>query len=124
MSETLVEQQLARLNALLSEERAGPGLKPAPPEISASDVGALQAVGYQTSKPYVRVTVFVFGDSSLRRAAAGQLEARHDGEKDSYVRTTNNGPMLFYAHTNIGGRKGRDAEYRLDRILSAFAGDE
>ncbi|MBL8147755.1 MAG: hypothetical protein JNL34_15360 [Anaerolineae bacterium] len=124
MSETLVQQQLARLNALLSEERAGPGLVPAPPEIAATEVGALQAVGYQTRKPDVRVTVFVFGDSSLRRAAAERLKDRHDGEKDVYARTNNNGPMLFFAHTNIGGRKGRDAEYRLDRILSAFAGDE
>ncbi len=124
MSETLVEQQLARLNALLSEERAGPGLMPAPPEIAADELGALQAVGYQTQKPDVRVTVFVFGDASLRREAAAQLKTRHSGEKDAYVRTTNNGPMLFFAHTNIGGRNGRDAEYRLDRILSAFAGDE
>lgn len=124
MSESLVEQQLARLSALLSEERAGPGLNPAAPEIPAAEVGALHAVGYQARKPDVQVTVYVFDDSNRRREAATRLQSLHSAEKDIYVRTTQNGPMLFFAHTHIGGRKGREAEYRLDRILSAFAGDE
>jgi hypothetical protein len=41
-----------------------------------------------------------------------------------YARGTTNGPMLFFAHTRVDSKQGREAEYRLDRLLSAFAGDE
>ncbi len=124
MSETLVSQQLARLKALLSEERAGPGLVEAEAQPTAQDVGALEAVGYVTKKPDVRVSVYVFPDWSKHRETGSRLMSEFSGNKDVYVRTASNGPMLFFAHTRLSSGKGREAEYRLDQILTAFAGDE
>ena len=124
MSEALVEQQLARLKALLSEERAGPGLAAADPEVPAAELGALNGVGYRTQKPDVQVSVYVFGDSGLRRDATTRLKGLRASEQGVYARTATNGPMLFYAHTRVDGRNAQQAEDRLDRIMSAFAGDE
>lgn len=124
MSEALVDQQTARLKALLSEERAGPGLEPAEPQFPAAELGALHAVGYQTYKPDVQVSVYVFGELSARRDAATRLKNLYSDDAGVYARSTTNGPMLFFAHTRIDHKQGRDAEYRLDRIMSAFAGDE
>jgi plasmid replication initiation protein len=124
MSDDLVERQMARLSALLSEERAGPGMEEAEPEIAASELGAAQAVGYRTQKPDVQVSVYVFTESAARRAASDRLKALYASDSRVYARTATNGPMIFFAHARIDGRKGKDAEYRLDRILSAFAGDE
>lgn len=124
MSEELVKQQLARLGALLSEDRAGRGLKEAPAEPTAEEVGALAAVGYQSAKPEVSVSVYVFPDWSKHREVSNKLKARFSGDEGVYVRTATNGPMLFFAHTRIDVPDGREAEFRLDKIMSAFAGDE
>ena len=124
MSDALVEQQMARLKALLSEERAGPGLEAAEPQLSAPELGALAGVGYRTRKPDVQASVYIFAESSARRDAATRLKSLYSADPGVYARSTTNGPMLFFAHTRIDHKQGRDAEYRLDRILSAFAGDE
>jgi hypothetical protein len=124
MSDALIEQQIARLKALLSEERVGPGLEPAEPQFSAAELGAQYAAGYQTRKPDVAVSVYIFTESSARRDATARLKSLYADDPGVYARTTTNGPMLFFAHTRVDHRQGRDAEYRLDRILSAFAGDE
>ncbi|HYO88169.1 MAG TPA: hypothetical protein VER79_05940 [Candidatus Limnocylindrales bacterium] len=123
MSEELITQQLARLRALLSEERAGP-LTEAEAQPSAEDVGALQAIGYRTKKPDVTVAVYIFPDWSKHREVGAALTKQFNRGDDDYVRTASNGPMLFVAHTRLSSGKGREAEYRLDRILTAFAGDE
>lgn len=124
MSEELVNRQLARLQALLSEERTGPGLTESEAQPSAHDVGALQAVGYATKKPDVQVAVYIFPDWSRHREVGSQLKEPFSGDHDVYVRTASNGPMLFFAHTRLSSGKGREAEHRLDRIMTAFAGDE
>lgn len=124
MTDALVDQQAARLNALLSEERAGPGLETADPQFPASELGAQYAVGYRTKKPDVQASVYVFTESSARREATTRLKSLYSADSGVYARTATNGPMLFFAHTRVDNKQGRDAEYRLDRLLSAFSGDE
>jgi hypothetical protein len=124
MNDELLERQKARLAALLSEERAGPGWKQADPDPAAADVGALEAFGYAAKKPDVQVTVYIFPDWSKHREVGSRLKEQYAGDSDLYVRTASNGPMLFFARARMSSGKGREAEYRLDRILTAFAGDE
>lgn len=124
MSEELVDRQLARLAALLSEERAGAGLLNAEPQPGAEEVGALRAVGYRTRKPDVIVSIYIFPDWSKHREISGRLMNQFSGDEGVYARTATNGPMLFFAHTRLNSGKGREAEHRLDQIMTAFAGDE
>jgi hypothetical protein len=87
MTEALIEQQVARLKALLSEERAGPGLEPAEPQFSAAELSALHAVGFQTRKPDVQVSVYVFGDSASRPCLLSRrVCARHHQRADALLR--------------------------------------
>jgi hypothetical protein len=124
MTDNEVERQRARLAALLSEERTGPGWATADPEPAAADVGALEAFGYVAQKPDVHVTVYLFPDWSKHREVSSRLKEQYGGDDDLYVRTASNGPLLFFARARMRSGKGREAEYRLDRILTAFAGDE
>jgi len=117
-------RQWARLRALLSEERIGTRLVPASPVLPATALGALDAIGFVTNVPEVWVSVYVFANGGARRAARDTLTARHRGDARSYGRTATNGPMLFDAHARVDGRDGREAEAQLDRILTAFSGDE
>lgn len=124
MSEELVNRQLARLRALLSEERTGVSLIEAEAQPGAEEAGALHAIGYRTARPEVDVSVYIFPDWSKHRETGARLMSEFSGDKDVYARTAANGPMLFFAHTRLSSGKGREAEHRLDQIMTAFAGDE
>lgn len=124
MSQELLEQQLQRLEGLLNPERTKVVLEKTDPEYSPQDLGALAGVGYLARNPDVRISVYVFGDWSKHREIAKQLRSGIADPAVVYARTATNGPMLFFAQTRLDSVYGDDAEFRLDRIMSAFAGDE
>lgn len=124
MSNELIQQQLRRLQGLLSADRTGVTLKKAEPHPSAESVGALTAVGYTTDAPAVHVSVYVFSNWNKHREVADKLKASVGSDPKTYARTATNGPMLFFAHTKLEGENARDTEFKLDGIMSAFSGDE
>lgn len=124
MSGESIEEQLSRLESLLCPSRTRVTLEKTNPEHSPEELGALAGVGYLARNPDLRVSVYIFGDWGKHREVSKQLRSRFAGETGVYAQAVTNGPMLLFAHTRIDGPDGTAAKYRLDDIMSAFAGDE
>lgn len=123
MTADFVQSQLKRVRGLLSPDRAG-ALSETTPERDPASLGALGGTGFEAKDPDVRVSVYIFQDSDPHFDVAERLTSELPPAEGRYALPSTNGPALFFGHTRIAGPKGSEAEDRLDRIASAFAGDE
>lgn len=115
-----LNREKERAAALLGRHRAGNDLTEAEAIPAADDVNALLAVGYICRDHPVKVNVYFFHDYEGASAARSKLLELPD-EPGAVTRATVNGALLFVGRA-VGG--DAEAERRLTRLASSFAGSE
>ncbi len=124
MSADFVQAQLKRSRALMAPERTGVTLTEAAPARDPASLGALGGAGFEAKDPDVRIDVYIFENSDQHYEIAERLIKELAPNGGQYALPSTNGPALFIGWTRTEGAAGAAAEDRLDRIASAFAGDE
>jgi hypothetical protein len=113
-----LQGEFARLRSLLSQKRARRGLEVSPPPWNVDE--ALASAGLTAEGLDAEIGVYVFGSGDAAQQAARELKAKLD-RKGGYTVAGTNGVLLLVGRLVAGGP---DDESALNRIGSAFAGDE
>jgi hypothetical protein len=113
-----LQAEFSRLRSLLSPKRARRQLALAPPPWNAE--GALASAGLTAEGVDAEIGVYVFSSGDAAQEAARDLKAKLERQGGHTVAGTN-GVLLFVGRLVAGGP---DDESALNRIASAFAGDE
>ncbi|MBA4179843.1 MAG: hypothetical protein C0506_04570 [Anaerolinea sp.] len=113
-----VAATFGRARSLLSLKRAGVALAAAPPPWQPA--GALAGLGLAAEGLAASIGLYLFEDGTAAQAAALALRTTLQA-KGGYVVAGTNGALMFIGHLPESGDEDVIA---LDRVASAFAGDE
>jgi hypothetical protein len=113
-----LQAEFGRARALLSLKRAKRSLEVCPPPWEAA--GALASTGLKPDGLDAELGLYVFESGDGAQRAASKLQDAL-GKKGGHVVAGTNGVLLLVGRLAAGGS---DDESALNRVASAFAGDE
>ncbi len=119
-----VTDELQRARSLLSPRRVNTPLTEMSANPAPETIGAQAGIGFKATKSGLTFNVYVFEDWDQSNAAVGSFDRQHEAEKNVYVATSMNGPLVFYGFVRTDTRDGTDKQFQLADFMSAFAGDE
>lgn len=119
----IISKELQRGRKLLSEKRVGKPLAETEAEPTAQNLGALAGIGLKSDSPTVQGNLYVFESWDESEAAVNRLDDETLPSGYHQV-TAMNGVLVFLARARINTDDGKLVRQTMNKMLSAFSGDE